>query len=393
MRAAFFYTPPKCEYGRWNLGAAPEDARSEETKVSYGATSRSKNDRRIPSGEASVVDIFCGAGGLSHGFSQQGFKIAGGIDIDEDCRYPFETNNEAPFIRRDVTKLAAKEVNDLFDRKKTRVLVGCAPCQPFSTYNQKNDDPKWRLLTKFGDLIADVQPDILSMENVPRLLNFKDGRIFKNFLQQLRDADYHIAWDVLYGPDFGLAQTRSRLVLLASKLGPIKLPAPTHRGRYRTVRQEIGGLRKLSHGGADNKDLLHRCSKLSPVNERRIAAAKPGGTWRDWNKKLLADCHKAETGRGYSSVYGRMEWDAPSPTITTQFYGFGNGRFGHPEQDRALSLREGALLQGFPPGYEFVPPGERLHFKTIGRLIGNAVPVKLAAAIARAVKDHIEKNA
>ena len=137
------------------------------------------------------------------------------------------------------------------------------------------------------------------------------------------------------------------------------------------------------HGGVDANDALHRASRLSEINVRRILSAKPGGTWRDWAPRLVADCHKVDSGQGYSSVYGRMAWDAPSPTITTQFYGFGNGRFGHPEQPRAISLREGALLQGFPRNYEFVAPGEAVQFKKIGRLIGNAVPVKLASAIAR----------
>jgi DNA (cytosine-5)-methyltransferase 1 len=206
----------------------------------------------------------------------------------------------------------------------------------------------------------------------------------------LEDAGYHVVWDVLYCPDFGLAQTRSRLVLLASKLGPINLPKPTHKGRHRTVRNEIGHLPPLSHGGVHARDTLHRASRLSDINARRIAAAKPGGSWKDWAAPLVAKCHTVETGRGYSSVYGRMEWDEPSPTITTQFYGFGNGRFGHPEQDRALSLREGALLQGFPRDYEFVAPGEVIHFTKVGKLIGNAVPVKLAAAIAKAVSSHLE---
>lgn len=357
---------------------------------SGGATKQKRNANGVA---ASVVDVFCGAGGLSHGFLQQGFKIAGGVDIDEDCRYAFEANNGAPFIRRDVTKLTTKEVVDLFVPGHTRVFVGCAPCQPFSTYNQKNEDPKWRLLKNFGELAADVQPDVLSMENVPRLLNFRDGKIFRQFVKGLHDANYHVVWDVLYGPDFGLAQTRSRLVLLASKLGPIALPKPTHKGRHRTVRQEIGKLRKIDHGGIDDYDLLHRASRLSPINQKRIAAARPGGTWRDWKEHLVAGCHREESGRGYSSVYGRMEWDAPSPTITTQFFGFGNGRFGHPEQDRGLSLREGALLQGFPANYEFVPPGDPIRFKTVGRLIGNAVPVKLAAAIAKSVKLHVEEFA
>jgi DNA (cytosine-5)-methyltransferase 1 len=340
---------------------------------------------------ASVVDLFCGAGGLSHGFKNEAFKVAAGIDIDEACRFPYEANNHAPFLRKDVGKLTAKEIDDLFIPRTKRVLVGCAPCQPFSTYNQKNEDPNWKLLHAFGDIIEASEPDVVSMENVPRLLAFRGGAVFNAFVAKLESADYKVVWDVLYGPDFGLAQTRSRLVLLASRLGTIAMPKPTHdKANHRTVRDEIGALPSLAHGETDERDPLHRASRLSEINARRIASAKPGGTWRDWDQDLVADCHKVSTGKGYSSVYGRMSWTAPSPTITTQFYGFGNGRFGHPEQDRALTLREGALLQGFPRGYQFVAPGERVHFKRVGRLIGNAVPVTLASAIARAVKVHLE---
>lgn len=343
------------------------------------------------SNSASVVDLFCGVGGLSHGFKRESFRLAAGIDIDEACRFPYEANNGAPFLRKDVGKLTAKEISELFVPGAKRVLVGCAPCQPFSTYNQKNDDPNWKLLHAFGDIIEASLPDVVSMENVPRLLAFRGGAVFDAFVAKLRASQYHVVWDVLYGPDFGLAQTRSRLVLLASRLGPIALPIPTHdTSCHRTVKQEIGDLPELSHGQVDENDPLHRASRLSETNARRIASAKPGGTWRDWEDDLIAACHKVESGRGYSSVYGRMSWDLPSPTITTQFYGFGNGRFGHPEQDRALTLREGALLQGFPKEYQFAPPGEAVHFKRVGRLIGNAVPVHLASAIARAVKSHLE---
>ncbi|MER9938225.1 DNA cytosine methyltransferase [Mesorhizobium sp. M0088] len=340
---------------------------------------------------ASVVDLFCGAGGLSYGFKREEFKIAAGVDIDEACRFPYETNNGSPFIRKDVAKLTAGDLNALFEPNTRRILVGCAPCQPFSTYNQKNENPDWKLLQAFGALIDDARPDVVSMENVPRLLSFRGGKIFDTFVAMLRAADYHIVWDVLYGPDFGLAQTRSRLVLLASRLGPIEMPASTHGPKtHRTVKDEIGTLPPLEHGQVDDVDPLHRASRLSETNAKRIASAKPGGTWRDWSPELVASCHKVETGKGYSSVYGRMTWTAPSPTITTQFYGFGNGRFGHPEQDRALSLREGALLQGFPRNYQFAAPGERIQFKKIGRMIGNAVPVTLAGAIARAVKNYME---
>lgn len=351
-------------------------------------TNEKRSLKKRPTG--SVVDVFCGVGGLTHGFRQAGFEISCGIDIDEDCRYAFERNNGAPFVRRDVGALKADEVNRLFSPGHRRILVGCAPCQPFSTYNQKNEDPKWQLLRKFGNLIVGVRPDVVSMENVPRLLGFRGGAVFKQFVGKLREAGYYVEWDVLYCPDYGLAQNRSRLVLLASLLGPISLPQPTHLGQHRTVWDEIGSLPPLAHGECHVGDSLHRASGLSPTNLKRILEAKPGGTWRDWSPRLVAKCHQEESGRGYSSVYGRMKWDEPSPTITTQFFGFGNGRFGHPEQNRALSLREGAILQGFPPEYEFVAPGEKIHMSKVGRLIGNAVPVKLGAAIAGAVRSHLE---
>ena len=148
---------------------------------------------------------------------------------------------------------------------------------------------------------------------------------------------------------------------------------------------------QLSAGEIDRRDFLHRASRLSAVNLDRIRFSTPGGTWRDWPEQLVTDCHKQPSGKGYASVYGRMTWDEPAPTMTTQFYGFGNGRFGHPEQDRAISLREGAILQSFPPCYKFVEPGNLVNFKTVGRLIGNAVPVELARAIARAIKRHLSE--
>jgi DNA (cytosine-5)-methyltransferase 1 len=346
------------------------------------ATAKSRN--------ASVVDLFCGVGGLSYGFKSEAFPLAAGIDIDEACRFPYEANNQAPFLRKDVGKLTGADIKKLFLPGAASILVGCAPCQPFSVYSQKSRDPNWRLLNTFGELIDRVRPDIVSMENVPRLIRFRGGKTFQKFADMLRAARYHVVWDVLYGPDFGLAQTRSRLVLLASRMGPIAMPEPTHKNRHPTVRDEIGDLPPLHHGDVDDADPLHRASRLTETNLRRIAAAKPGGTWRDWAPELVADCHRMETGKGYSSVYGRMKWNQPAPTITTQFYGFGNGRFGHPDQNRALSLREGALLQGFPRDYEFVAPSASIHFKTVGRLIGNAVPVKLARAIAKAVRAHLE---
>jgi DNA (cytosine-5)-methyltransferase 1 len=153
----------------------------------------------------------------------------------------------------------------------------------------------------------------------------------------------------------------------------------------------IGHLPELEAGKVSSVDVLHYSSSLSPLNLRRIRASRPGGTWRDWDRELVAACHRKKKGKTYPSVYGRMAWDSPSPTITTQFFGFGNGRFGHPEQNRAISLREGAVLQTFPCDYQFVEPGGVYRFKTIGRLIGNAVPVRLGEVIGKSIEMHLGK--
>ncbi len=341
----------------------------------------------------SVVDLFCGAGGLSHGFYREGYRIAAGIDVDEACRYPFEVNNESPFVRRSVVGLTADELEEEFTPGEPTILIGCAPCQPFSKYSQGREDSRWQLLHHFARLIQECRPDIVSMENVPSLRHFRERTVFDDFVGSLHESGYTVAWSVVFCPDFGIPQSRSRLVLIASRHGPPNLPEKTHgETDYVTVRESIGALPVLEAGDGNTQDPLHRCSHLSPLNLERIRASKPNGTWRDWPEELVTVCHRRDTGRGYSSVYGRMAWDEPAPTMTTQFFGFGNGRFGHPEQDRAISIREGAMLQTFPRDYEFLPPGEPIQMKRLGRIIGNAVPVLLGRAIARAIGDHIEAH-
>ncbi len=339
----------------------------------------------------SCVDLFCGAGGLTYGFAKEGLHVNAGIDLDPACRYPYTANNDAKFVERDVFELSPGEVGALFTPGTVRVLAGCAPCQPFSTYSQRYDtrsDRKWGLLYEFGRLMEGILPDLVTMENVPSIVRHE---VFADFVHTLRACGYQVWHDIVESAGYGVPQTRKRLVLLASRHGPIALEPP-RRGpnRYKTVRDAIAGLPPLQAGEADPHDPLHVASRLSPTNLARIRASKPGGTWRDWPEHLVAACHRSKTGRTYPSVYGRMEWDEPAPTITTQCYGFGNGRFGHPEQDRAISLREAAILQGFPKSYRFVPPGETVYFKVVGRLIGNAVPVPLARAIARSIRRHVD---
>ena len=156
-----------------------------------------------------------------------------------------------------------------------------------------------------------------------------------------------------------------------------------------TVRQVIGSLPAIRAGESHPEDGLHMAPALSTLNLSRIKVSIPGGTWRDWPIELLASCHKKATGATYPSVYGRMEWDRPAPTITTQCFGYGNGRFGHPEQNRAISLREAAMLQTFPKTYAFSPEGTPVKFSRMGRLIGNAVPVRLGEVIAKSLVNHV----
>ncbi len=337
----------------------------------------------------SCVDLFCGAGGLTHGFVLEDLPVAAGIDLDPACRFPYEANNQAKFVERNVSTVAAEELGALFGDAELRILAGCAPCQPFSSYAQRYEldgkDGKWGLLYEFARLAQGTEPDVITMENVPTVAKHA---VFHDFVDTLTRLGYKVWFDVVDSSRYGVPQMRRRMVLLASKHGDIEMIAPT-RKTPKTVRQAIGRLRSLSAGESAPRDKLHVASTLSEKNLKRIKASKPGGTWRDWPKDLVADCHRAKSGRTYPGVYGRMEWDKPAPTMTTQCYGFGNGRFGHPEQDRAISLREAAILQSFPRNYAFVPRDGEVSFTVLGRLIGNAVPVNLGRAIARSIKNHL----
>ena len=337
----------------------------------------------------SCVDLFCGAGGLTHGMIQGGVEVTAGIDMDSTCRFPFEENNHgALFIEKNITDINSTEIDDLFEKNSVRVLAGCAPCQPFSTYSQRYDnqrDSKWALLNEFDRIVRDVKPDIVTMENVPAILKHQ---VFENFVKTLKRRKYNVWYDVVNCAEYGVPQSRKRTVLLASKYGPIKLIDKTHI-KPKTVRQAIGRLRSICAGEQAPRDKMHRAATLTKKNIKRIRASKPGGTWRDWPVHLIAECHKRDGGKSYPSVYGRMEWDKVAPTMTTQCYGFGNGRFGHPEQDRAISLREAAILQGFPRDYKFVPAHQQAEFRNLGRLIGNAVPVDLGRVIAQSIVRHV----
>ncbi|WP_439505750.1 DNA cytosine methyltransferase [Sediminibacterium sp.] len=342
----------------------------------------------------SGVDLFCGVGGLTHGLIKAGIKVRAGIDLDTSCKYAYEVNNKAKFIGADITEITGKQIKEYWQDGEVKILVGCAPCQPFSTHANKVKDKeqgdKWNLLNEFIRLVKETTPVIISMENVTNLSN---KQVFKDFVAKLERLKYKVKYKNVYCPDYGIPQKRRRLVLLASQLGEIDFIPPTHKKeKYKTVRDAIGHLEPIECGEISENDKLHFTTKLTEINLRRIKASVPNGTWEDWDKELILECHKKDSGKTYKAVYGRMSWNEPAPTITTQFYNYGTGRFGHPEQDRALTIREGSILQSFPPKYKFVDKKHDVRLTRIGTHIGNAVPVNLGFAIGKSILKHLTKT-
>jgi DNA (cytosine-5)-methyltransferase 1 len=353
----------------------------------------------------SAIDLFCGAGGLTHGLESAGITVTTGIDSDAKSRHPYEENNDAEFRRADVRALAQnpERVARLFPwDSDVRVLAACAPCQPYSTLSHskagnKEDHEKWGLLDTVRKIVEYVEPEVVVTENV---LQVRNDEVYRDFETKLQELGYSINSDEnknVYCPEYGIPQKRKRWVLLASKEGELRLPDPvyTDESEYPTVRESIGHLPPVPAGEHHPEYDTHRARSLSETNLERIRNMEPGGDWRLWEERgldhLLADCHTRESGRSYKAPYSRMRPDEPAPTITTQFYNYGSGRFGHydTDQDRALTLLEGALLQTFPQEYDFYDEWDDVGVKNLGRLIGNAVPPLLGAHVGEAIRRHV----
>jgi len=353
--------------------------------------------------EYAVVDLFCGVGGLTHGLKAKGFVVVAGVDFDPSCSYAFETNNDgAKFHHIDISQLSAEQLNSFFPKGKKKILVGCAPCQPFSLYNKKRKNPseitkgnKWKLLDAFADLIIATQPEIISMENVLSLRLFEKGAVLRDFIDKIDNEGYKVSYFNVNAQNYGVPQRRKRLVLFGTKhKNQIEMIAPTHgKGNYVTVEKALEGLPELKNGEVCKTDPLHRGRTLGELNLRRLQATREGGFWREWDDELKLECHKKESGKSFRSVYGRMSWNDVAPTMTTYCIGLGNGRFGHPKADRAISLREAAIFQDFPRGYDFINPDVPFSATALARQIGNAVPVGLGEAIGESIIKHLEIHA
>jgi DNA (cytosine-5)-methyltransferase 1 len=351
-----------------------------------------------------VYDFFCGCGGTSRGFQKAGMDIAFALDIDQDAKSTFMKNfPEAAFCGKSITEFTIYDLQQSLAKYKDsfKLFCGCAPCQPFTKQNTespKHDDRK-NLLTHFGNIIKACKPDFVFVENVPGLQKVpkhKHGP-FPSFKELLKEMGYHITYGVVAAQDYGAPQIRHRFVLLASKLGDITIPVPTHgkhaENPYKTVYDAIYDLPAIAAGESySGRDVLnHRAAMLSDLNMERIrASTHDGGGRNNWPKALWPDCYTrtnkdGTTHSGHTDCYGRLWWRKPATGLTTRCISYSNGRFGHPEQDRAISIREAARLQGFDDAFEFTG-----NLNSMARQIGNAVPVDVAFAMGKHFIKHVE---
>jgi DNA (cytosine-5)-methyltransferase 1 len=335
-----------------------------------------------------AVDFFCCSGGVTHGFRKAGIKVLGGIDIEGVYKNTYEKNNKgSKFLEADVAKLHPEDLISAFGISKDMdnlIFVGCSPCQYYTTIQTdktKSTETKL-LLEEFKRFVDYFNPAYIFIENVPGL-ETREGSPLANFKLFIQEKGYAFKDKIVNAAHYNVPQNRRRYVLIASRLDKNIVIPEGNKEDIKTVKQAIGNLKSIPAGFRDKSDLKHWTAELKPINLERIKnTSHNGGTRLDWKniESLQLNCYK-DKDHTFPDVYGRMYWDQPAPTITTKFHSISNGRFGHPEQDRAISLREGAILQSFPEDYKFYSDSMVI----IARMIGNAVPPELSKAVAKTI--------
>jgi len=329
-----------------------------------------------------------------------GFSVVGAVEINTHAASTFQVNHpETKLFVQDIRYLRGQDLLDLTENGEIDLLAGCPPCQGFTTLTAKyrRIDPRNELVNEMLRLIEETRPKAVVMENVPGLAT-RGKKLLDPIIARLQDLDYKTEMKVLQVADYGVPQFRRRLVLLAGRGMHIPLPKPTHSrdgstGRkWKTVRETIEGMpipptlpEAKSLGAFPSLD-WHVIRKMGQQNIERLRVAKPGKSWRDIPEELRPDCHK----RGYvgfPNVYGRMSWDDISPTITGGCTTLSKGRFGHPEEERTISVREAALLQTFPRNYIFDTP----YIDHVCEIIGNALPCLFAETLARSCWEALQQ--
>jgi DNA (cytosine-5)-methyltransferase 1 len=325
-----------------------------------------------------VYDFFSGCGGASEGFKQAGCNIVLGLDNNTDAAATYRNNfPESVFIHQNIKRFHEQEIAQYMRTNNYKLFCGCAPCQPFSQQNKKKnkDDDRAILLNEFLRFVKYYLPDFIFIENVPGIQAFSvNNGLIKDFCETLKELNYSYKCSIISAADYGIPQLRKRFILIASKNNTINFPKPTHGNNikpYSIVSDWLYGFSVLQAGETDILDPDHCTAKLSPLNLERIKATPEGGDRTAWESTLKLNCHKNYTG--HTDVYGRMSFNKISATLTTRCISYSNGRYGHPTENRAISIREAACLQTFPRIFKF-----KGSINSKARQIGNAVPPLLA---------------
>ncbi|MDE2730433.1 MAG: DNA cytosine methyltransferase [Bacteroidota bacterium] len=343
-----------------------------------------------------VFDFFSGCGGASRGFEDAGMEVVYALDWDPDARRSFSWNFPRTYIEgQDIRRIHEDAIAQFVKAKPHSPVLfcGCAPCQPFTSHRtrqpSRQDDQRVELLLEFLRFVRKWKPDIVFVENVPGIQDISaESEPLRTFLNGLKQAGYaKPACKSVSMKWYGVPQGRRRFLLLASRHGKISIPPGTHgpnspNPSFATVKDYIGALPPIKAGETHPRIPDHRAAELSALNLKRIQATPEGGGNMDWPPNLRLRCHRKING--YSDVYGRMAWDRPAPGLTTRCISYSNGRFGHPDQHRAISIREAACLQTFPMDFHFAG-----NMNSKARQIGNAVPVLLADVVGRHIEAHL----
>lgn len=342
-----------------------------------------------------AIDFFCGGGGMTHGLHLAGIDVIAGVDFAKDCKETYEVNNPSSvFINSDIKKLGLEYFEKHFSVKRNDdnlVLIGCSPCQYYSIINTEKKKSKETkdLLKDFMEFVDYYNPGFILVENVPGILSRKDS-VFPEFKSFLEKKHYSFKYEVVNLCFYGVPQTRKRFSLVASRLGEVSMPTPDSK---RSILSEYIGIKngfpKIEAGHHDETDFMHTTSKLAPINLERLCHTPLNGgsrlAWKD-NSKLQLKCYIGKD-HSFTDVYGRLCWEKPSSTITTNFVKITSGRFAHPDENRGLSIREGATLQTFPTSYKFCAHSILAN----ARIIGNAVPPEYARRLGLLLYELKEK--